>query len=573
MGILSGPTGNYSGWLLAAFFIVLTLGGCGEEPPPPSNQSQSRAPASKTPPKPGSLELLFVYGSEKEAWLEDVTQKFNRQNPTLSDGQSFRIKTRPMGSGESVDEVLAGRLKAHLLSPASEAFIKLGNAQSQVKTGKDLIASTENLVLSPVVIAMWKPMAEALGWGEKAVGWRDILEMAKDQQGWAKYDYPQWGRFKFGHTHPDYSNSGLISLFAEVYAATGKQANLTLEDVNKPETAEYVADIERAVVHYGRSTGFFGEKLFNNGPSYLSAAVLYENMVIDSYKRNDLPFPVVAVYPSEGTFWSDHPVGVVQRDWVSDKHKEAAKIYLNYLLDSPQQERAMHYGFRPADVSIPLAAPIDPAHGVDPMEPKTTLEVPSVEVMDAIKKLWYQNKKHSNVILVLDTSGSMTSSQKMANAKEGALQLLNMLGEQDTFSLLPFNTKPSWAIQGEQVKEGREAARKKIQSLFAGGGTALYDAVSQANGYLGQNPQPGKISAIVVLSDGDDSSSSKKLPELLSELEFDSESHPVRVFTIGYGSGANSHILGQLAENTQAKFYRGNPENIRTVFREISTFF
>ena len=165
-------------------------------------------------------------------------------------------------------------------------------------------------MLSPVVIAMWKPMAEAIGWGKKPIGWSDILALAANQKGWQTYGYPQWGQFKFGHTHPQYSNSGLISLFAEVYAATGKTAGLTLADVDKPHTAEFVQGIEKSVVHYGSSTGFFGRKMFASGPQYLSAAVLYENMVIESYDSADkLAFPVVAIYPKEGTFWSDHPVG------------------------------------------------------------------------------------------------------------------------------------------------------------------------------------------------------------------------------------------------------------------------
>jgi Bacterial extracellular solute-binding protein len=127
-----------------------------------------------------------------------------------------------MGSGEAIDEVLEGRRQPHLISPASAAFIKLGNAQSQSKYGKDLISSTDNLVLSPVVIAMWKPMAVALGWGKKPIGWSEILALARSQKGWEAYGYPQWGRVKFGHTHPQFSNSGLISLFAEIYAASGK---------------------------------------------------------------------------------------------------------------------------------------------------------------------------------------------------------------------------------------------------------------------------------------------------------------------------------------------------------------
>jgi Ca-activated chloride channel homolog len=196
------------------------------------------------------------------------------------------------------------------------------NPQSQSKFGKDLIATTDNLVLSPVVIAMWKPMAEALGWGKKPIGWSDILALARSQKGWAAYGYPQWGSFKFGHTHPQFSNSGLISLFAEVYAASGKTAGLTAADLNKPHTAEFLAGIEKSVVHYGSSTGFFGRQMFSSGPQYLSAAVLYENMVIESYSQNNLPFPVVAIYPKEGTFWSDHPIGIVEREWTGAKEDE-----------------------------------------------------------------------------------------------------------------------------------------------------------------------------------------------------------------------------------------------------------
>src|SRR5262249_20833389 len=154
---------------------------------------------------------------------------------------------------------------------------------------------------------------------------------------------------------------------------TGKTEGITADDVKSPKTAEFLHDIEKAVVHYGSSTGFFGKKMFANGPQYLSAAVLYENMVIEAHGKeyqDKLPFPVVAVYPKEGTFWSDHPVGVVQHDWVTDEHKKAAKIYIDYLLMKEQQEKALKYGFRPGLESVPLTAPIDAEHGADPKEPK-----------------------------------------------------------------------------------------------------------------------------------------------------------------------------------------------------------
>jgi hypothetical protein len=70
--------------------------------------------------------------------------------------------------------------------------------------------------------------------------------------------------------------------------------------------------------------------------------VLYERVVLESTSpQYHLPFPVVAIYPKEGTFWSDHPIGVVEREWVTPEHREAAKVYIDYLLARPQQERAL----------------------------------------------------------------------------------------------------------------------------------------------------------------------------------------------------------------------------------------
>ncbi|HEY3595624.1 MAG TPA: hypothetical protein VGL13_17175, partial [Polyangiaceae bacterium] len=77
----------------------------------------------------------------------------------------------------------------------------------------------------------------------------------------------------------------------------------------KKTTRDFVSGVESSIVHYGKSTGFFAEKMLSRGPTYLSAAVLYESSVIESYatQHEAALFPLVAIYPVEGTFWSDHP--------------------------------------------------------------------------------------------------------------------------------------------------------------------------------------------------------------------------------------------------------------------------
>src|SRR5262249_60978101 len=98
-------------------------------------------------------ELTFTYGSEKEKWITEVTNAFNRGDHRTASGKRIFVRAYPMGSGEAIDDVLEGRGKPDIISPASAAFIKLGNSQSQSRTGKELIGATDKLFLSPTVIA------------------------------------------------------------------------------------------------------------------------------------------------------------------------------------------------------------------------------------------------------------------------------------------------------------------------------------------------------------------------------------------------------------------------------------
>ncbi|HEY5753610.1 MAG TPA: VWA domain-containing protein [Chthoniobacterales bacterium] len=550
--------------------VFLWAAGCGKSPVSSQNSD------GNTPSAVPGIVLTFTYGSEKEEWVKAATAAFNQSGAKMADGKSIQVNAVPLGSGECIDSLLNETIKADITSPASAAFIKIGNAGSRTKTGRDLVGRTENLVLSPVVIAMWKPMAEALGWPEKPVGWSDILMLARTPNAWSSKGFPQWGEFKFGHTHPEYSNSGLISLFAEVYAATGKVSGLTLGDLQTPQTAAYLSGIEQSVVHYGSSTGFFGKKMFAGGPEYLSAAVLYENMVIESYSgKYQTPFPVVAIYPKEGTFWSDHPAGIVERDWVTPEKRDAARKYIDFLLAPAQQQQALRFGFRPALAEVPLAAPIDAAHGVNPKEPQTTLEVPGNEIIDATLRLWRENKKRARITLVFDISGSMRQENRIENARLGGLELLKQIGDSDFFALDPFNNRLLADETPALLKDKRAAYERQISSLFAGGGTALYDSIDAAyqTQMSSRRDSGGSITAIVVLTDGADTDSKLTIDQLIQRIQSDDETRNIRVFTIGYGAEAQQDVLERIADATQAKFYKGTPQNIREVFKEIATFF
>ncbi|MGL4465308.1 MAG: serine/threonine protein kinase, partial [Planctomycetia bacterium] len=146
-----------------------------------------KAPATPIAASSDEIEILFTYGSEKEAWLNDVTATFNALGRVTKTGKRIRVVAVATGSGECINDVISGSRKAHLTSPASGVFIRLGNSMSDDDRG--IVGKPRLLVNSPVVVAMWKPMAQALGWGVRPIGWQEILELARNPQGWGAYDF------------------------------------------------------------------------------------------------------------------------------------------------------------------------------------------------------------------------------------------------------------------------------------------------------------------------------------------------------------------------------------------------
>jgi Ca-activated chloride channel family protein len=526
----------------------------------------------------GKVTITIYYGSEKEEWLEPLVAEYNAQKNKTEEGSTIVVEATPMGSIESADGIVDGTIQPTVWSPASSIYIPVANAGWKQSHAEDLVVGKpEDLVLSPVVIAMWQPMAETLGWPDKPLGWADIAQLSTSEEGWAAYGYPEWGEFKLGHTHPNHSNSGIVSIIAETYAGTGKQRDLSMEDLADPAVRDFVAAVESSIIHYGRSTGFFAQRMFERGPSYLSAAVMYENLIVAQESKRlsgeSMQLPVVAIYPKEGTFWSNHPYAILNAPWVTDEQREVAEAFEAFLLDRPQQLRALEYGFRPADPSIPLTAPLDAAHGVDPSQPKTVLEVPSAEVIAGMEQLWREVKKPVDVVVVMDVSGSM-GGQKISAARTSLIEFINLLDDRDRLQIILFDDKLITLTPMSPLGDKREDVTRRVSGIVEGDDTRLYDAVKLAYEELEANGDPDHIRAIVVLSDGQDTASELPLGQLLPIIHAQGESGTgTKIFAIAFGGDADKDVLQQIAEPTGGKLYEGDPNTIREVYADIATFF
>ena len=57
----------------------------------------------------------------------------------------------------------------------------------------------------------------------------------------------------------------------------------------------------------------------------------------------------MALYPQEGSFFSDSPYIVLNADWVTPADRQAAGAFQKFLAGEVNADLAGRYGFRPGD--------------------------------------------------------------------------------------------------------------------------------------------------------------------------------------------------------------------------------
>lgn len=521
------------------------------------------------PPK-DAIRVSFAYSPEKEKLLEPLIKRFNDERKEV-DGKPVFVEADVVSSGEAQSRIARGRLKPVVWSPASSLWGRLLTFEADRPYVAD---ENPSIVRTPLVIAMWEPLARALGWPGKAIGFKDILALATSNRGWADYGKPQFGRFKLGHTNPDFSTSGLSAVASEYFAATGKREGLTEQDVSRPAVRSQIRTIERSIVHYGDTTLFFAQQLKKYGPAYASAVAMEEVTLVD-FNRARRGTKLVGIYPSEGSFYSDNPFIVLDAPWVSAQQKAGAKAFQEWLLDEVTPEVAARGGFRPGDPDERALPPVDRAHGADPAQPKRALSLPEPRVLARVKTTWRRDRKPANIMLVVDKSGSMSEENKIDEAKRGLKVFFSELSPSDRVGMITFDDRVFPTVSLAPFSANRGRLDRAVAELIPDGETAVYDATARGLKTIQDLRDDSRINAVVALTDGEDNSSSQSPNDLVAKLERQarSEGLSVRVYTIAYGSEANRTVLRDIARGSGGKEFEGDPDDIEAVYRSISSFF
>ncbi len=289
-------------------------------------------------------QVSIVYSSEKASWMTIAYGNFLDEWEKNHPNKKIIIDMHPYGSSDSIISILNGEIFPTIWSPASSIWMSFLNTKwMDLPANVDPIVNVDDavkIIYSPIVIATWEEFNKT----HNIRGFSDLHQLNLDPE----------SHVKMAHTDPRLSNSGFMSVIMALSAASGiSSEDLSMDDLLSKINQQWLKEFESSAVMYGKSTGFLSRYMQSGGPEALNIAFLYENLIRD-ISSTSTGGKVIAIYPEEGTLYSDHPFCILNADWVSPEQKAVAKAFLDFLNEPETIISALEYGFRPINSSIPL---------------------------------------------------------------------------------------------------------------------------------------------------------------------------------------------------------------------------
>jgi Ca-activated chloride channel family protein len=532
-----------------AVALVLTLAACTHDTQS-ANTVKLADPGECTP-------VDVAAAPEVATLLGHLGNLFNKSDASHLDGsQCGFVRVHSVDSPTAVSHLLEewpdatddGPAPA-LWAPASSAWIDLANAQLAARHRAPIVHDATTFARTGVVIAMPQPMAEALGWPHKPIGWRDLARVAAQPRGWAAYGHPEWGEFRLGKANPTRSTDTLL-------------ATIAVSRLHDPQLAR---TLESSVIYYGDDDWPFLDNWLRLDKKHLPlsyvSAVITDQRAVDAYNVGSsngvLPKPgqtltkphtaLVAITPSDGASAADAPLAAVDAQWVTTGARAGAQAFLAFALGPQAQPEFQDSGFATGGKPANLGA---------------------YEDAGAALADWATIRKPARLLLVFDESDSMgdpadpkfpDGPTKIERAKAALLDALSRLAPDDEVGLRVFTTNAdgvkdsNWAdvVPIGRLDQQRAQLVNAIKALRTQEGSPLYPAVRGAFDSMNRRLDPARINGVVVLTDGyNEYDPDNNRAALLSHLH-----EPVRVFTIAYSPDSDLSTLRKIAEATNARVY------------------
>ncbi|WP_125777401.1 VWA domain-containing protein [Antribacter gilvus] len=516
--------------------------------------------------------LPVSISTEKDDLVKDLAQEFNATETV--DGRCVDVQAAGLTSGGAMEALAsAERWDQDIVAktiesdeppqpPAPAVWMPTSSMWSEL-LGSSRGIESENLgSVTASVMAIAVPSAPG---NPPTMSWAELKRDAESED------------FVLGRDVPLYSTSGLATTVAvydaAVKALPGEHDGVTVDLVHDPEVVGWVRDVESSVASYGQEATQYLEDIYCGKTAPVDALVLQEQM-IHSYnldkpdgadadcgsgeREHEALTSLDALQPLEGTVVLDHPYLLMPG--IGPAQRAVADAFFAYLTDDAQQEQFLDAGFRrPGD---PLTR-TDQLRGTTAAERSTSIAVPDATVLDAMRTQWDGVRKNAQVLLLLDTSLSM-SGGPLDDVKAASHRALDLLDPSDEVAVWTFADGPVPVTDFQPVGDGA-SLHAVIDTLEpSGSGTALVNATIAAHEALEAkfptSRDDEKVQAVVLLTDGVNKppATQEQVDALITTI--DEPEREVRIYTVPYGRETDECLLGEIAERTDARFYRASTD-------------
>lgn len=449
-------------------------------------------------------------GKDKDGWINDTANIFNASGYTLSNGKSVAVTIRPMASGLGSDYIVSGAYLPTAYTPSNELFGAITLAK-----GGDIALVEDTLVKNVAGILVSSDIESTVKSKYDAVNMETIIRATEENV------------ISMGYTNPLSSATGLNFLLSTlyIYDSANILSDTAVEGFRKFQyNVPYVAYTTLQMRESAKSGALNG--MVMEYQTYINDPELSAN-----YKF--IPFGVAHNNPL-------YSVGDLSQD-----QQDALKLFADFCKGEWAQSLATNYGFN----SYEYTSTVDMSN------------ITNKAVVDA-QALWKENKdldKEIIAVFVADVSGSMDG-DPINQLRESLINGSKYIGENVQVGLVSYSDEVVVRLPIAKFDLNQRAYfQGAVESLYATGGTASYDALMVAANMLveARKASPNAKVMLFLLSDGQVNTG-----YMLDEIREVVDASNIPVYTIAYGDGADSDELAKLSSINEAAAINANSEDV-----------
>lgn len=533
----------------------------------------------------GSVRLTVAAATEIAPAIDQTAQRWVKDGANVN-GVCVAVTVNPIDPA-TMASAIASEHKVTLTglgsAPASVKVPDVWVADSstwllRLKSEAPGFTPSDNkpLAQSPVVVAMPEPVAQNIGWPDKKLGWKDLLNLLTTNT-----------QLRAGLVDPTRDASGLAGLLALGQAAgAGTAAQAVKVGAIKALAQGSSAIRDDLLQKFPHSADP------NDIATSLSAAPLSEEDVV-SFNAEKPAVPLVALYMEPSPPPLDYPYAVMPE---VDLQKQSAAEGLRAQLQTASFKNDLaSAGLRAPDGSAgsgfakPLGAPAaSPAvSGPGGSSAGSAASGLDAGALSQAIGSWAAITLPGRVLAVFDVSGSMKTPvptahnlSRAAVTQQAAAGGLALFDDRWAVGVWLFSTdmdgtKPYKEIVPISPLSAKRQALQQSISLIKpkkDGDTGLYDTVLAAYKNVQSGWQAGKVNSVILFTDGkNDNPGGITQATLVSQLKkLNDPKRPVRVVIVGIGNEVDEGELQTITNATPAGgvFVAEDPARIGEIFLE-----